>query len=484
MSSNVKAATVAVVGVIAIVLVSAFGYLALQPGSMKTGTTTTRTSPTSSQASSSSTSSGCGIAPGQPDSDWTTYHGNNSRNGDAFPAMAGRQLSCAQLAWKTPPLYGVVYAEPLTYKGVVVVATEEDMVYGLNLTSGAEIWSASLGTPVNGSSLPCGNIDPTGVTATPVIDPATSTVYVLVFKAPGAHYLVALDLNTGNIRSTTPADPPGADPHVQQERSALSLGNGRVYVMYGGLAGDCGDYHGWVVGVNADGSGGMVSYEVPTEREAGIWAPSGAALDSSGNLFVTSGNGASLTAFDFSNAVIELSPTLQELAYFTPSNWVQLNQGDTDLGSVGPMLLGEGEVFQVGKEGVGYLLNASHLGGVGGQKFSGQVCSSAFGGTASAGNLVFVSCTDGLVALNTTSAAFSVLWQGPDYPAGPPIVTGSVVWTMDTSNGWLHGYQVDTGAPVFSTQTGGVTRFTTPSAGEGRVIVAAGSEVFAFLLGF
>ena len=261
------------------------------------------------------------------------------------------------------------------------------------------------------------------------------------------------------------------------------MGNGRVYVLYGGLAGDCGEYHGWVEGINADGSGTLLSYQVPTHREGGLWAPSGAAIDSSGDLFVTTGNGDSGTTFDHGNAVIELSPTLQELGFFAPSDWLKLNNGDTDLGSVGPMLIGHGELFQIGKEGVGYLVNTTSLGGIGGQQFSNQVCSSSFGGTAAAGSLIFVPCTDGLVALNATSRSFSVLWRMASYSAGPPIVTGGVVWTLDTSNGVLHGYEAQTGIPLYSFQTSHVTRFTTPSTGEGMVLVAAGDEVFSFQIG-
>jgi hypothetical protein len=270
---------------------------------------------------------------------------------------------------------------------------------------------------------------------------------------------------------------------VQQERPALSLGNGRVYIPYGGLEGDCGQYHGLVVGLNADGSGGMVSYQVPTGREGGIWAPSGAAIDGSGNVFVTSGNGASSSTFDYGNSVIELSPTLQQLAYFAPSNWLQLNQGDTDLGSVGPLLVGHNELFQIGKEGVGYLVNTTNPGGIGGELFSGQVCSSAFGGTALALNLVFVPCSDGLVALTLSSNSFKVLWRSAGYSSGPPIITGTVVWALDTSSGKLHGYNINNGTELFAFSTGGVTRFTTPSAGDGRVFVGAGQQIFSFAVG-
>jgi outer membrane protein assembly factor BamB len=375
-----------------------------------------------------------------------------------------------------------VYAEPLVYQGVVIVATENDSVYALNATSGAAVWRRALGAPMPGSALPCGDISPSGITGTPVIDASTGTVYVVAFESPGAHYLVALSLSDGSVRFSQPADPVGANPLVEQQRSALSLGNGRVYIPYGGLFGDCGDYHGWMVGIQTDGNGPVVSYEVPSSREAGIWAPSGAAIDASGEIFVATGNSASTTSFDFGDAVIKLSPALAEVSYFAPSEWSSLNQGDTDLGSTGPVLLANGDVFQVGKEGVGYLLNAGNLGGIGGQSYAGQVCSSAYGGDATAGSLVFVPCSDGLVALSTTASSFSVLWRTASYPAGPPVVTGGVVWAMDTTDGTLRGYDTQTGAVLFQFHTGGVTRFTTPSVGDGRLFVAAEDEVYSFSL--
>jgi outer membrane protein assembly factor BamB len=389
---------------------------------------------------------------------------------------------CPKEGWKSPALDGEVYAEPLVYDGVVLVATENDSVYALNATSGFILWRTNLGTPMPGSALPCGDINPSGITGTPVIDPKTGTIYVVAFQTPGDHYLVAVNVKDGGVRFSQFADPPGSDPLVEQERGALLLGNGRVYIPYGGLAGDCGDYHGWVVGLNADGSGGMISYEVPSQREAGIWAPSGGAMDSSGNLFVATGNSASDSAFDYGNSVVELSPSLQPLGYFAPTDWLQLNQGDTDLGSVGPAFVSNSVLFQIGKEGVGYLLNPSDLGGIGGQEFSGQVCSSAFGGTAVSGGVVFVPCTDGLVALLVSSNSFQVLWKDSGFPAGPPIATGNVVWALDTSTGVLKGYNASTGASLFAFSVGEVTRFTTPSAGDGSILVAAGEYLYSFHL--
>jgi len=472
----------------AIVIVALAGYLSLStgPSSHNSVFFSTTTQPSSLSLSSASTtnvtptqnatSTACGASVTQ--SDWTTYHGSNSRVG-----YSSSEVSCAKEDWQFGGLDGDVYAEPLVYHGLVVVATENDSVYALNATTGRQVWVTHVGTPMDGSALPCGDINPSGITGTPVIDPSTGSIYVVAFEAPGAHYLVALGEADGQIQFTKLADPSGADPLVEQERGALSLAGGRVYVPFGGLEGDCGDYHGWVVGINAVGSGGQVSYQVPTGREGGIWAPSGIAIDESGHLFVATGNGASTSTFDHGDSVIELSPTLTELGYFAPSNWSELNSGDNDLGSVGPMLLGQREVFQIGKEGVGYLLNATVLGGVGGQIFEGQVCSSAFGGDASVGDMVFVPCTDGLHALSVKAGSFQAAWMSADFPSGPPIVTGNVVWALDTSNGTLHGYAANSGVGLYSFNTGPVTRFTTPSAGDGRVFVAAGTSVFAFSTG-
>jgi len=464
--------------VCATLVVAAAGYFALTPGPSTTTTSQTEMSAfTSSSRSVVSTSAGCSQADTRSTSDWTTYHGNNSRSGHVAAAAV-----CPEEGWKSSALDGEVYAEPLVYDGMVLAATENDSVYALNATSGYILWRTNLGTPMPGSALPCGDINPSGITGTPVIDPTTDTIYVVAFQTPGVHHLVAINVKNGQVRFTQPADPSGSDPLVEQERGALLLGNGKVYIPYGGLAGDCGDYHGWVVGLNADGSGGIISYEVPSQREAGIWAPSGGAMDDSGDLFVATGNSASDSTFDYGNSVVELSPSLQPLGYFDPTDWLQLNQGDTDLGSVGPALVSQSIIFQIGKEGVGYLLDPASLGGVGGQEFSEQVCSSAFGGTAVSGSTVFVPCTDGLVALLVSSSSFQVLWKDSGFQAGPPIVTGNVVWAMDTSMGVLNGYNASTGASLFAFNVGGVTRFTTPSVGDGSIFVAAGEYLHSFQL--
>jgi hypothetical protein len=214
-------------------------------------------------------------------------------------------------------------------------------------------------------------------------------------------------------------------------------------------------------------------------REGGIWAPSGAAVDGAGKLFVVTGNGDETSGFDYGNSVIKLSPKLKQTDFYRASNSPQLNQTDTDLGSVGPTLLGGGRMFVIGKEGLGLILSTTRLGGTGGQLFSQSVCGSgAFGGLAYLAPLVYVPCTDGLHAVRVNGNSFSPAWQQGS-SAGPPIVAGGVVWSID-NGGTLHGYAAGSGNPVASVDLGSVTHFPTPAAGGGRLFAPADNQVVAF----
>ena len=429
------------------------------------------TGSTNSTLSSSSTSSVNGTQ------GWTTYHENNARTGYEAVAI----FTSVARGWVSPQLDAAVYGETLVLGDSVYAATENNSVYSLNAQTGAIAWRTNLGPPVPGSSLQCGDINPSGITGTPVIDQSSGTIFVVTFTHL-EHFLIGLNVQTGSIVSNRSAEPPNFDVTAQQQRSALSLANGIVYIPYGGLAGDCGQYHGYVVGLPASGTGAMDVYQVPTTREGAVWAPSGAAIDPSGTLYVATGNGASSTAFDHGDSVISLSPSLSEIGYFAPTNWAQLNQGDADLGSVGPALVGPQTLFQIGKAGVGYLLNASALGGIGGSIFSSNVCSGSYGGTALSGSVLYVPCLNGLFALRIGSGSFTSLWNTTSFEAGPPIVTQGVVWTVDISSSTLYGYSASTGLQLYSFALQGVVRFTTPSAGDGQVFVTSDDSVFAFSL--
>lgn len=366
----------------------------------------------------------------------------------------------------------------------VVIATENDSVYALNASDGAIAWKTHLGEPVSGSSLPCGDVDPVGITSTPVVDANAGRVYAVGMVQPGRHMLFELDLSTGRLVASARVDTAGADPAVHNQRAALALSHGEVFIPYGGRFGDCGDYRGRVVSVPVSGSGvGPVkSYTLPTQREGGFWAPPGAAVGSDGSLYLTSGNSSSSGSYDDGNSVLRLSAALKLVDSFAPSDWASLNGSDSDLGSTSPVLLPAGRVFQVGKSGIGYLLDAGHLGGVGGQLHSGSVCSTrAFGGVARDGDAMFVPCSGGIAQVTVSRDSFGVGWTTPVSTPGPTIVAGGAVWAVATGSGDLVALDPSSGRTLLSEHLGNVpSRFTSPAAGSGRVVVGAGRVVVAF----
>lgn len=465
----------------AICVVSLTLALAACAGSIAPATSTQpSSSPTStSTPASPATSVPPTTSPSAATGDWPTYHHDAARSG-----VSSDQLPLGQVrqAWVSVSLDGALYAEPLVVGSRVLVATEANSVYALDETSGAVVWRAALGESVPGSELPCGNIDPSGITGTPVVDVATGTIYVVANLRTGPHHeLFALDVATGAVRWHRPIDPPGLSPVVLQERGALALAGGRVYVPFGGLFGDCGAYRGAVVSIAADGSGALTSYVVPTARMAGIWNPAGPVVGPSGDLWVTTGNSASQASFDFGNAVIRLSPQLAVLDYFAPADWAALNASDADLGSLGPVLLPNDRVLAVGKTGTAYLLDRGTLGHVGGALATAKIGSSAFGAAATLGSMVFVPCSDALVGVQVVGDRMNVAWRLPG-GAGPPIVAAGKVWSLG-HDGRLTAVDPGTGAVGFAAQLSApVSRFFSLAATGGRLFVADGTRIAAFSL--
>ncbi len=351
-------------------------------------------------------------------------------------------------------------------------------MYALDATTGQVQWQTNLGRPVPRSELPCGNIDPTGITSTPVVDPRAGwctscrSSYRLITSSSLSTSRRAPSGFAG--RSTRP----GRDPKVEQQRGALALARDQVLVAYGGLYGDCGNYKGFMIGAPADGGGDLTTYEVPAARAAAIWAPPGPVVDNN-SVFVATGNSIGSSDPDLSNSVLRLSlPALQLQDSWTARNRDELSRSDTDLGSTSPVPVGNGLVFVVGKEGVGYLIRADRLGGTGGEVFFGPVCR-GFGGTAWKAPLLFVPCRNELVALRIEGEQFSVAWRKASINAGSPIVTGDTVWAIDLDAGQLHAYGAADGQEQASIAVGDAANFATPAAGNGLVVVAADRRVLA-----
>ena len=411
--------------------------------------------------------------------DWLTYDRTAGRSGRSVTTPAPGQV---RKAW-TARVDGAVYAQPLIAGATVIIATENDTVYALNAATGAVRWSRHLAAPVP-SGLPCGNVDPSGITGTPVADTSSGRLWVVTFTAQPSyrHTLWALSLASGHTVSQRAIDLPGSDPKAQQQRGALALLGSRVYVPLGGLYGDCSDYKGRVVGAPVSGHGGLVSFTTDNERQAGIWAPAGEAVRDD-SLYVATGNGMPYNQVADSDSVLRLSPTLAVQGRFTPSNFEALSASDQDLGSTAPALLPGGRVFEVGKEGVGYVLDGSRLGGTGGELASARVCEGGFGGDAVDGSTVVFSCYQSLRAVQITTGAqprLTTRWSVTGGNPGPPIIAGGVVWDVDR-NGTLAGYRLSTGQRVFSTRDAApTTSFPSLAASGTRLVVPAGTTVVSF----
>jgi outer membrane protein assembly factor BamB len=400
-------------------------------------------------------------------SDWPVYHMNAQRTGNdpSFPTFAGSLAA----GWSTA-LDGAVYAEPLVVNGTVIAATEGDSVYAIDPAAGTILWRRNVGTPVPLSSLPCGDIDPLGITGTPAYDSVTGSLFVVAEVTGFHHILFALDPTTGAVRWSRTVDLAGDDPRTHQQRPALAVANGYVYIGFGGLAGDCGQYVGEVVGVPASGTGVTISYRVPVSREGAVWATGGPVIDASGNLYVSVGNGASTGTYDGSDSVIELSPTLQLESFFAPSTWASDNAGDKDLGSLSPVLVPGGWVFIAGKSGTGYVLSQGSLGGIGGQVSSATVCT-GFGGAALNGDTVYVPCSGSLREVQIGSnGSLTPGWQ-TSAAGGPPVIGGGVVWSVNTSAGRLVALDPATGATVGTLAVGAVPHFVSPTLWQEQVLV-------------
>jgi hypothetical protein len=277
-------------------------------------------------------------------------------------------------------------------------------------------------------------------------------------------------------------DVPSADhqPFYDQQRGALALDNGYVYVVFGGHYGDCGPYIGSIVGMPASGHGPIYSYLVPTAKQAGIWAPGGPVVAPDGTLYVSTGNGAPTQGpYDGSDSVTALTPQLTQVGIFAPTDWRTLSATDADLGSMSPALLADGHILQVGKSGTGYLLNAARLGGVGGQVAAGPVCA-AYGGAAVSGTVVYVPCMTGLAAVNTAGSSIRVSWRGPADVWGSPVVGGGAVWVASPDSGVLDELSPTTGRVEHQiTVASGLPHFVSPSLSGGLVLVGTLTGVTA-----
>lgn len=444
-----------------------------------------------------------------------------------------------------PPIAGNAYAQPLYVthgpggKEAFIVATESNHVIAID-GSGTVIWDQAYGTPAALSNLPstCGNINPLGITGTPVIDMASRTIYFDAMTLPvgGAstdhpkHMIHAVSLDDGT-ESGAPwpidvdASVHGFDSFSQNQRGALALANGVVYVPYGGHDGDCSTaahpYYGWVVGVPVSMPASVTAFSTGTigkgSIQGGIWAPGGIASTADGtSLFVTTGNTGGAATWAGGEALLRLTagPKFvdQSADEFYPTEWLTDDQLDQDLGAANPVVFdmpGTGASTQhlvavPGKDGYLYVLNRDALGGMGAELSRTAVGPQNQGGkgalnaasavyTTTQGTYVAyhinsgpmgTSCPSGgedqsigVAKLSGSPPTARVVWCTTESGLGSPMVTTTgtgdvIVWDANTR---LYGYDGDTGTKVYSgsdTMAGGMHYFNTPIDAGGRVVIA------------
>lgn len=422
-----------------------------------------------------------------------TYHGDSSRTGNFIvPTLTPDKARTLHPDRNFDAhVDGHLYAQPLywqsgSHAAMLVVATENDVVQAFDADTGKELWRRSVGRPVPASALPCGNIDPEGVTGTPVIDQGTGAIYfdAAVEDADGPHHRIfALSLKDGSVLPRWPVDVAAAlraqggdfDPRTQNQRSALSILDGRVYVAFGGHFGDCGTYHGWIVGVSLDDPGKVVSFATKAPG-GGIWAPGGLSIVGH-SLFAATGNTFDEHNWGDGEAVLRLPPDLRrsddKRDYFAPSNWRALNDRDEDLGGADPVPLdvpgsdgAQSLMLALGKDGRAYLLNRDDLGGIGGQLAAETVSRESIRTAAAVfpvGDAEFIafqgpgaqcptsSQGNGLTVLKVTGGsppAMTTAWCSRLHGRGSAIVTTTdgrsnpIVWILGAEgDNRLHGYR-------------------------------------------
>ncbi|HEU0276120.1 MAG TPA: hypothetical protein VFQ83_16465, partial [Candidatus Udaeobacter sp.] len=476
----------------------------------------------------------CGaVFPADAQVNVTQHHNHNSRDGlyvdAAFTQNAAGNLT-RDLGFNGT-IVGNVYAQPLYVdagpggRPTIFAATESNNVYALDAVTGTIIWQRNVGTPVSAANLPCGNIDPMGITGTPVIDLASRSLFLDAMTTPDGgstkkHLIYSLNLDNGSVNPGWPVDVNASASYqgvtftssVQGERGALGLVGNILYVPYGGHAGDCGTYRGWLVGVPINNPASVTAWATGAIG-GGAWSTGGVANDGSKPFFAT-GNTFNASNWSGGEAIIRFQPgpifSGNASDYWAPMNWLQLDQSDTDLGGSGPLLVDvpgatpSALIVALGKDGNAYLLNRGNLGGitapVASLHVSGNVIiqAAATYRTAQGTYVVFRANSSTLSAFRinpsnppTISSSWSVSQSG----CGSPFVTSTdgtnnvVVWAVGASGDQkLHGYNGDTGAIVYAgggtseTMAGTHSYNTTAVAARGRIYVGTDNKVYAFKL--
>lgn len=471
---------------------------------------------------------------------YLTWKNDNQRTGlqPNETTLTPANVNSTQFGEKfSVPLDGWTFAQPLYVAGltiagtkhnVVFVATEHASVYAFDADAAAPpLWHTSfLGPGVttvftgNNALIP---VQPeVGITATPVIDAASGTIYALaqtVENGVARNKLHALDITTGAEKPGSPAvlSDPAFDDKQEFERSALLLANGNVYTAFASY-GDIQPYKGFMFAFNAGTLAKVAVWNVtPTGTEGGIWmGAAGPAADANGNIFVAVGNGTWDGVNNFGQSMVKLDPALHVLDYFAPFNANQLNIGDHDLGAGGVLLVPDQtgavphEAVVCGKNEPIYVINRDNMGkkGVTDDNQIIQLVHNQLGGPGLQDDdkcfttpaffqqmLYFIGNNDVIKAfsLDATSGKLSTTPTARGsfvfpFPGGQAVVSSNggsngIVWAVDFNfAGSLHAFDAtDVSRELFrSASIGQPAKWAVPTVINGKVYVAIKARLVVF----
>jgi outer membrane protein assembly factor BamB len=420
------------------------------------------------------------------------------------------------------------------------VVTEANDVLALNADTGAELWKTNLGTPEPQSAgphfegQPCGTVWPLGITGTPIIDLPSRSILVsaMTMKAGVPDFTVAsLSVDDGTVAWTVDlnATVPEFSSLPQMQRGALALQNGVLYVPFGGQAGGCVPFHGWVIGVPLAAPHKPTGWHTGSSG-AGIWAPSGAASDGTSVYVATASPDTYGISPNWSDNNIEAILRIGSGAtfsgkradYFVPTDWFDYGINGTQLGAAGVILFDmpgstpSELALAIGKTSDAYLVDRTNLGGIGGEvahlesATADWVEGAMAAYSTSEGEYVAMAAPGSFCKNPSDLSTIRIAagsppkiaggWCATQGGAGSPIASASaaasgsqaandvVVWGLGTNSylgkgsGKLRAFDGDTGALLAESPTSmpDLEHWISPIVVRGRVYVAGDSHVYAF----
>ena len=500
-----------------------------------------------------------------------TYHNDNGRTGQNLQetTLTLSNVNSTQFGKLfSQTVDGFMYAQPLyvpnvkiksVTHNVVFAATMNDSVYAFDADSNtgsnaSPLWKVNFTNPAKGittvstSDVDCSDPITTkiGIMSTPVIDTSTGTLYTIArTKESGVFYqrLHALDITSGaekfggpivisaSVSGTGKGSKNGTlsfDPLVQNQRAALLLQNGLVYIGWGSLC-DKNAYHGWLMAYSSSTlAQKAVWVTTPNASEGAIWeSGNGPAGDVSFNTFFPVANGTfdvNTGGKDYGQAIVKLSPpsgtTFPVADYFEPYDGTNLDSGDHDIGSGGLLLLPDQTggphvhlLVQSDKIGNIYLVNRDNMGHFNSSNNNEivQYLAGADKGMWNSpawwnNNVYFGASTDVLkdFSFNPTTGLLSTIPASETaksfgYPGTTPSISANqtsnaILWTLNNSgyktsgNAVLHAYNAtNLGTELYNSSqkssrdnAGPAVKFTVPTIANGKVYVGTQTKLTVY----